>query len=240
MYLINYVQEANEIWVEFTGQVKESTLEEADNFKVNGKTLSELGLDDSAIVYHRQITDALRPYLPDWFWDDVEEDMSERQFAQIKLGYDTILRSGDYTFEVFGVTNEAGGMMTPVSTRIDLIENTRPVVEEATISANDQIVLRFDEALMYGDDIDNDEISAGLAAVENFEVIINGGAAIIPTTAFLSESDHRTVTLKVQGVDFNEADSIVVNIVEDQNEQMSLEDISDNHNPIALDTIVVK
>lgn len=223
--LINYAQEANEIWVEFTGQIKESTLEDADHYKVNGMTLRELGLTDSAVEYIKQVGNY---------------ETEERQFAKIELGYDTIAISGDYTFEVFGVTNEAGGMMTPVSTRIDLIENTRPVVEETRISAEGQIVLVFDEALMYGDDVNGDAINAGVAARENFQVILDGEVTLTPATAVLSEEDHKTVTLSLTGVDFSEYDSVVVNIVEDQNDQMNLEDISDNHNPIKAEAVVVK
>lgn len=222
--LINYVQDTNKIWVEFNGQIKESTLEDLDHFKVNGKTLRELGLSADAVQYVKQISNY---------------ESFERQFAVIDLGYDTIAITGDYTFEAFGVTNLVGGMMTPVETRLDLVENTRPIVEVSKVTGSNQIVLTFDEALMFGDDVDADEINAGFASVDNFAVILNGGIAITPITAVLSQIDHKTVTLTV-GADLANYATILVEIQLDQNSQMSLEDISANHNPIKVATVVVK
>ncbi len=231
--LINWVTDRNEIWVEFTGgQIDLDTLKNPANYVLNDINLASMGVTSDDIRYEESNENV-------WVDDDV------RKFAVIKLPYETIDTDGDYSFSVSGVSNLAGGTMTPVEVRIDIGENYRPVIESAKVIGNHEIELTFNESVRYTADPAFNPENLAVGAKDNFKVYVNG-IAITPESATVGTTPlpfpypnppyplNKIVRLDVGSVELLEADvTIKVEVVVNQNGKIMLED--KNCNPLNIE-----
>jgi len=203
--LIHFDSAKNEVVIEFKGTIKLDTLKNPANYMLNGKTLKAWGLTSNDIEYVQEFdgTDVIA------------------QYAIFKVPVDSVPADGDVELRVYGVTNLAGGMMTEVVTDIFLLDTTRPVVLDAVVAGQRQIILTFDEEVQYR------EGQTAIAAAKNFEV--KAGSTTL-TVLEASVSD-RTVTLNL-GSDIPATGNIVVKIVEDPSGNILIIDMSQNKNPL--------
>lgn len=233
--LINWFEDRNEIWVEFTGgEIDLDTLTDPENYVLDDRTLGDMGMTSDDIDYVESGENE---------WAGEEGD-DIRKFARIKLPYDTISVDGDYLFEVSGVANEAGGTMTPVEVRLDINENLRPFIKNAIVIGEHEIELTFNEPVRYTADPSLDPENLGVAAKDNFVVYIDGNeytpmTATVGTTP-LGENDNpdptyplnKVVRLYLGSIDLLEDGlEITVEVIENEsNGDILMED--DNCNPL--------
>lgn len=204
--LIKFDSSKNEITIEFKGSIKLDTLKNPANYLLNGKTLQAWGLT-SADIEHVEETNAAGDVIA--------------QFAVFEVPTDSVPADGDVELRVYGVTNEAGGMMTQVVTDIFLLDTTRPVVQDAVVAGQRQIILTFNEEVQYR------EGQSAIAAAKNFNV----SAGSTPLTVLEATIADRTITLNL-GSDIPATGNIVVEIVEDGSGNILIIDTSQNKNPL--------
>ncbi len=231
--LINWVEDRNEIWVEFTGgEIDLDTLKDPSNYVLDDRSLDTMGMTSDDIEYVESEEN-------EW-----TENGDIRKFAVIKLPYDTISVDGDYLFEVSGVKNVAGGTMTPVEVHLDIDENFRPVIEKAIVIGEHEIELTFNEPVRYTADPARNPENLGVAAADNFVVYVDGNE-YMPTTATVGTTPlqpnqnpnptyplNKVVRLYLPSLDLLEDGlEIYVEVVENEpNGDILMED--DNCNPL--------
>jgi hypothetical protein len=214
--LIWYDEAQDMVNVEFTGTIDATTLKNPANYTVNGQKLTSYGVTSSDIIY------------------DVSHG---RQFAKFKMPKNTIAHDGDYKFEVEGVCNPVGGMMTKVETTIKLHDNTLPYITEAKVTGQREIQLTLNEGIKYF--VEEVPTADKYSAAKNFSVtkgVFNYTVleAIKPT---IIDPNGRTITL-VLGSDLPEdITGLQVTVVPDQNGNVLFIDESTNRNTLKLDSI---
>ena len=244
--LINWFEDRNEIWVEFTGpdadHMDKATLSNPANYVLNDKTLAAMGVTSNDIKY---VVSS----------ENLGQNGDLRQFAEIKLPYDSISVDGDYLFKVSGVSNIAGGTMTPVEVRLDIDENFRPIIEKAVVIGDHEIELTFNESVRYIADPKLDPKNLAVAAKDNFVVYVNGTAftpmtATVGTTPWNGEYPNPTyplnkvIRLNLGSVELlgDSVTSITVDVVKNNNDKLLLEDskcnpLNDNVDPFAVTVV---
>ncbi|MHB9094886.1 MAG: hypothetical protein ACYC21_09440 [Eubacteriales bacterium] len=215
--LIRFDIPKNELWVEFTGKIDVNTLKDPNNYTLNGKTLAQWGFTSDDIRYELI-------NLPD---QDVH------QYAAFKIPAESVKEDGDVAFSVEGVANPDGGKMTKVETVVELIDNTRPVLVDAKVTGQRQIQLTFDEPLEY---LVDPEVSADKqSAAKNFKVVAGDqNITVLEAVLPIGFNTDRQVVLNL-GTDIPDNGAITVQIVEDQNGNILIQDLSLNNNPINKD-----
>lgn len=222
--LIWYDEGKDEIVVEFTGTIDVDTLKDPDNYAVDGKTLANYGLSSDDITYRV---------------DNDENGEITNQYAVFTLPQDTVIRDGDFKFYVEEVAHPDGAKMTPVTTTITLLDNTRPVAVDVKVQGQQQIVMIFDEPLAYKDSND------AIGAANNFEVYANGEKINVfmavlndPTRVgdwFDGDLD-RVITLDLGG-ELDEDAEVTVQVVFDQNDDILIVDQSKKKNQLNSDLV---
>jgi len=221
--LISYDEPTKSMKIEFTGTIDVATLKDKNNYSFDGKTLAEWDAELGTNTVIDYVVNNSNP-------NDV------RQYAVFKIPQDSIKENSDVAFIVSGVAAPDGGKMTPVETVVGLRDNYRPVVVEAKVQGDRQILLTFNEPIRYNVDVAPlpDEISTA----KNFKVMINGMQYTV-LTAVLSvggdENNKREIILNL-GNDIPAAGDITVQIVPDQNQNILVIDKSENKNPLKAAT----
>ncbi|MEA5024016.1 MAG: SwmB domain-containing protein [Desulfitobacterium hafniense] len=206
--LIVFDSSKNEVTIEFKGTIKLDTLKNPNNYMLNGKTLKAWGLTANDIEY-----------LQEYNGTDVVA-----QYAIFKVPTDSVPANGDVELRVYGVTNEAGGMMAEVVTDVYLLDTTRPMVLDAVVAGQRQIILTFDEPIVHR------EGQSPIAAAKNFSV----KAGTTTLTVLEARVADRAVTLDL-GSDIPDSGNIIVKIVEDASGNILIIDGSQNKNPLNSD-----
>lgn len=206
--LIEYDADKNELWVEFTGAIKLSTLKNPDNYTLNGKTLAQWGLTSDDIAYHVK--------------NDADGKVTNK-YAVFTVPTNSVEVDGDVAFEVKGVTNEQEGMMAPVSTQVALLDNTCPVAIEAKLMGQRQLLLTFDEPVAYREGANK------TAAAKNFKVMIGDTQSTVLEAVV--EDGERTVTLNL-GTDITDTGVITVQVMENESGNILIIDTAKNKNPL--------
>lgn len=212
--LIFYDEATNSMRIEFTGTIDVATLKDKNNYSFDGKTLAE--------------------------WDDELDTDTEikyvvngnQQFAVFVIPQDSIQEEGDYAFTVSGVAHPDGAVMTPVETVVRLVDNFRPVVEEARVMASGQIMLTFNEPIRYF--VDPESLADPHALANNFLVMIDGYIEWDLDTAVLPSGEDNDREIVLNGTDLPAGD-ITVEIVKDQNNNILVIDKSPLKNPLKED-----
>lgn len=219
--LIRYDEPTNSLWIEFTGTINIPSIEDENNYKLNGKTIAEW---NSFLGTNVEV---------DYVVDNSDPE-NIRQYAVFEIPQDSIEESGDVPLVVSGVSNNDGGTMTTVTTVVRLHDNYRPVVLDAEIMGQRQIKLTFNEPIRYHVDpvVGADKFSAA----KNFKAYANGVEltvleAVLPA---VSGTSDRELTLNL-GSNIPEEETIYVEVVEDQNGNILIIDKSPNKNPMKLD-----
>lgn len=216
--LISYDKDKNVMTVEFTGQLNSSndfaanpgSVKNPANYIFNGKSLK--AWDSTATV--------------DYVVDNqgtVADLTDDRKFAEFELPTDSVAYDGDIPFTVQNVTNLAGGTMTKIDTIVYVLDNTRPVVIDAVMSGDKQIVLTVNEPAFYlvDDMLIGDEVSAA----RNFTVKA-GNTPLTVNKAVIDINNKRTITLDLGSVIIDGA--LTVTIGNDQNGNILIVDKNDN------------
>ncbi len=218
--LINYDEPTNSMRIEFTGTIDVATLKDKDNYTLDGRTIAEWDNQLGTNTVINYVVDNSNP-------DNV------RQYAVFEIPQDSIQEFGDYSFKVQGVSHPNGGTMTPVETVVRLHDNYRPVVVDAVVTGDRQIKLTFNEPIQYHVDPEVDADPHSTA--NNFLVEIGGVKYTVDTAVLPVVSDNdREIILNLGNV-IPETGSITVEIVDDQNGNILVIDLSTNKNPMKKD-----
>lgn len=216
--LIKFNTTTNELKIEFTGAIDPDTLKNPDNYKLNGKLLSAYGMTSADIKY---VVDNKGTLL------DVTDD---QRYAVFTVPTNSVVADGDVAIEVMNVANPDGGKMTPVVTKIFLLDNTEPLVIASNIEGQRQIKLSFDEPVEFKAGADK------IAAAKNFKIMA-GDVQLTVLEATVSGTNSVTLNL---GSDIPATGSLTVEIVEDQNGSVLIQDTSSNKNPLAQEIYTVR
>lgn len=227
--LIRYDQPTNALWVEFTGDPTIASATNPNNYVLNGKTIAEW---DQLLGTATQIVFEVKT--------DVHDGVEVvHKFAKFVIPQDSIQQDGDVEFIVRDVAHKDGAKMTEVRTVVAVLDNYRPVVTDARMTGQRQIVLTFNEPLLYL--ADSSVTADQYSAAKNFKVTVNGIPltvleAVLPIggLSFNTPSD-RELTLNL-GSDIPDTGDLKVEIVKDQNGNILLIDKSQNRNPMKLAT----
>ncbi|MBM7556938.1 hypothetical protein [Halanaerobacter jeridensis] len=225
--LVNYNEELNEILVRFTGGVDPATLRDPNNYTIDGNTLAELGLDSADIEYGLQEIGSE--------FDSEEDEGSDQQFsmAVFEVPEGTISEDGvSAEVTIKGISNNFGGTMTPLTTELELLDNTQPR-PTCTLTATDEIKLTFKEPVEYRD-------GAGqLSAADNFVVYYEAAPYPAMKAIIDEENDRRTLTITFSSVinaDVDQIDTskLSVKVKPDENDSILVIDDATLRNPVKV------
>lgn len=206
--LITYNKVKNEMSVEFTGSIDVNTLKNPANYTLNGKTLSDWGMTSSDITY---------------VYDNngTADTTDDHQYARFTIPSGSVAADGDVAFSVANVANKLGGKMTQVDTQVALLDNTKPIAIQQTVSGQRQLVLLFDEPIQYKAGLDK------IAAAKNFKVMC--GSTQLTVLDATIDSSNRQLTLNL-GTDIPTTYNVTIQVVPDTNNDILIQDMSENHN----------
>lgn len=190
---------------------------------MNGQKLSAYGVSSNDISYVIDNKGTL---------DDLTDD---QQYARFTVPMNSVSADGDVAFHVEGVANTNGATMTPVDTKISLLDNTQPTVlpSQAVVTGQRQIVLTYNEPIQYKAGADK------ISAAKNFVVTAGGSQLTVLEAVVDSTATGRTVTLNL-GSDIPLTGSVSVKVQKDVNGSVLVEDQSTNINSIKEEVITVR
>ncbi len=209
--LVKYDEDHNAIVVRFVGEdIDASTAKDAANYKLAGKPLKVDSVEYETLekvkVFNSDGTDG----------DPVKVNNKEVPGAEVRLflSKDTVELDGNYTLEVSGVTTSKGAAMKAVKLNLKgMKDNTRPVLEKATITGTAKLELVFSETVK----IENEALAAG-----NFKVLVNGAEYTVDKVEHRKDEDGEDIidtlvilSLKDSSMDFEGKTVIVITRVDD-------------------------
>jgi len=199
--LVKYDADHDAIIVEFVGEdIKASTAKNPANYTLAGKKLAA----DTYIEY-----ETLK---------DGAGKVTGGE-ARIFLNKDTVVRDGNYTLKVEGVSTTSGAKMLPVSVTVkDMKDNTRPVLESAVITGDAKLELRFSESVK----VEDSDLAAG-----NFEVLVNGALYTVKE-ANVHTTDTKLVILELRDIVDYEGRTVTIRTKADNNNDHFVTDLGGN------------
>lgn len=217
--LIGYDRNTNELVILVTGLPTRKSVEDLNNYVLNGKTLKELG--------------ASKPLFVDAQNADFEVVVSEQlesveyKVIRIEVPKNSVEKSGPVDFTVRGLAHKDGAVMTEVTTVLDLEDNTAPKYVSGKIKGDGTIELKFDEPLDKVKDATDESI------VNNFSAVVDG----VETQVLSASIDENILTLEVAN-DLKDAKQVKINVKLNANGKMEITDIIGNE--LDVQTITVE
>jgi hypothetical protein len=199
--LVSYDEDHDAIIVKFVGEdIKASTAKNPANYTLAGKKLAA-----NTYIEYETLKDS--------------DDKVIGGETRIFLNKDTVVRDGNYTLKVEGVSTNSGAKMLPVEVTVKgMKDNTRPVLESAVITGDAKLELRFSESV----EIENLELAAG-----NFEVLVNGAVYNVKE-AKVHTKDTKLVILELRDTVDYEGKTVVVRTKADNNNDYFVRDLGGN------------
>ncbi|MBO8165434.1 MAG: Ig-like domain-containing protein [Brevibacillus sp.] len=131
----------------------------------------------------------------------------DQKTVTLTLKPDVITVTGDREFTISGVADASGNVMDTVTTQVQFVENVKPVITSAQLTAADEITLTFSEDLVAASVTDNDD----------FEVYIDGEKATIDSAAIGGAANEVVLTLNAATVVTDLNDPVVVKVLSGNN-----------------------
>lgn len=199
--LVEYDENHDAIIVKFVGEdIKASTAKNPANYTLAGKKLAA-----NTYIEYETLKD--------------EDGKVTGGEARIFLNKDTIVRDGNYTLKVEGVSTNSGAKMLPVTVTVKgMKDNTRPVLESAVITGDAKLELRFSESV----EIEDKDLAAG-----NFEVLVDGAVYNVKE-ANVHETNDRLVILELRDIVDYTGKTVVIRTKADKNNDYFVRDLGGN------------
>lgn len=207
---VSYLPATDELKVLLTGAPTVETMKDLSNYKLNGQTLAELGATEADVT------------IGDAGAGDTIDGTAADYVVLIKVPAGSIQAAGPANVTVKGISNAAGGTMTPVEVVVDGFEdNTAPAYISGSKAAANVLRLRFNEKLTFASSAD------ASSALQNIEVLINGTSVTVNSMTDVSTAAS-TIELNVGVAEIKSTDTVVVNFKLNDDNKMEIEDQAGN------------
>ena len=206
----------NFILVTFDGEVLESSALNKGNYKFNGAALPA----NAKVTYYTEEinSNTSNPTL-------TGTDAGKENFVIIELPEGSVQKDGQYTVEVFNITNKSGKVMLPVKDAVQLVDNTKPTVSSVKVIGSKQVELTLDE-LVKGTGAGTPAAIVAANAKNNFTVTVNGQVLAVTDVKF--GTTRNKLVLEVSQ-DFTVAGAKVsVKVAKDVNGKIFIKDEAGN------------
>lgn len=220
--LIGYDPATKELVILVTGLPTRESVENLDNYILNGKTLKELGAKESDVFF----ADA---QAKDLTAVSVTGDLKDYKVIRITLPKNSIEKNGPADLIVRGLAHKEGATMTEVETVVEGLEdNTAPGFVSGKIEGNSKITLKFDEPVVLAKD------ALSTSAIRNFTVKINGETVQVLTAT----PSGNTITLEIAN-DNTVIEKAEIEIKLNPNGKMEIVDETGNELDVTEEPIVI-
>ena len=221
--LIAYDRDTDELVILVTGLPTKDSVEDLDNYVLNGKTLKELGVTKADVLF----ADAEARDLTVVTTASATE---KYMVIRIKLPKGSIKKDGPADLIVRGLKHKEEGTMAEVSVVVEgLKDNTAPAYVSGKIEGSNKLLLKFDEPVVLVED------ALPTSAIRNFKVKVNGELVSI-----LSVNANGSNILEIEIANDNTViEKAEVEIVMNNNGKMEIADEAGNELEVTTTPIVI-
>lgn len=231
--LIAYDRNTDELVILVTGLPTKDSVEDLDNYVLNGKTLKAWGVTKSDILF-ADAKDADVELVSGKSRADATtagyQTADKYKVIRIKLPEGSIKKDGPADLTVRGLRHIEEGMMAEVSVVVEgLKDNTAPEYVSGKIEGSNKLLLKFDEPVVLVED------ALPTSAIRNFKVKINGELVSI-----LSVNANGSNILEIEIANDNTViEKAEIEIVMNNNGKMEIADEAGNELKVTETPIVI-